>query len=107
MTRDIDGNDIKVGDDVLCAGRHTILMIYGHWLWVLNHTSQEPTTLLACYCTKAPVRHKRWVNFYPVDEEWEADDFMRPHKTREEADKRADARRIACIPVEYEEGEGL
>ena len=101
MTRDIDGNEIKVGDDVLCAGRHTILMIHGQWLWVLNHTTNNPTTVAVSMCTKAPVLHKRWVNIYRNHFAYY------PYLTKEEADKRASPLRIACIEIEFEEGQGL
>ena len=50
-----------------------------------------------------PQKLKRWVNVYKVDNSvvmWE---------TKEEADKAGagDCRRIACIEIEFEEGDGL
>jgi len=44
-----------------------------------------------------PIKHKRWVNIYPST----------VHATREEADSGAARNRIACIEVEFEEGEGF
>lgn len=46
--------------------------------------------------TNAPQKHVKWVNVYPTT-----------HATREEADKRALPSRIACVRIEFEEGEGL
>lgn len=43
-----------------------------------------------------PEKHVRWVNIYPSAQE-----------TREGADAQAHTDRIACIRVEFEEGEGL
>jgi hypothetical protein len=42
----------------------------------------------------------RWVNVYD-DNQWIA------HDTKEEADVISDDNRIACIKIEFEEGEGL
>ena len=47
-----------------------------------------------------PQRGECWVNIYP-------DGIPRAHRTRELADKYAGPNRIACVRVEYEEGEGL
>jgi hypothetical protein len=51
-----------------------------------------------------PERREAWVNIYrrpPSSPE------AHVHFTREEADNRAGRSRIACIRIEYEEGEGL
>lgn len=61
---------------------------------------------IGCYCnTKAnedlflaPVKRKAWVNIY--------EDGNR-HETKELADQRAISHRIACVEVEYTEGQGL
>lgn len=42
-------------------------------------------------------KHVRWVNYYPGCH----------HPSRESADRNAGSARIACIRVEFEEGEGL
>ena len=47
-----------------------------------------------------PVKHIRWVNVYDIKN-------PRSHPTKEKADKYAGTNRIACIKIEYEEGEGL
>lgn len=47
-----------------------------------------------------PERGECWVNIYP-------DDIPNAHPTRERADRHARHGRIACVRVEYEEGEGL
>ena len=47
-----------------------------------------------------PEKHVRWVNFYPYG-------CAGKHRTRDEADDFAAEDRIACIRVEFEEGEGL
>lgn len=48
---------------------------------------------------KLPVRHKRWVNFYAYT--------SNSHSTKELADAAATKARIACIEIEFEEGQGL
>ena len=101
MTKDYNGDEIKVGDVVWCAGKHTVLSIHGEWLWVMNSTTNNPTTLNASHCRKAPVRHKRWVNIYHNPSAY------CPYLTKEAADKKAAPTRIACIEIEFEEGEGL
>ena len=50
-----------------------------------------------------PERHVRWVNFYSSLPTQMACD----HESRETADRCASSDRIACIRVEFEEGEGL
>ena len=47
-----------------------------------------------------PQKLKRWVNVYPNDD-------ISAYETREEADRAADHRRIACVEIEFEEGDGL
>ena len=47
-----------------------------------------------------PVRGECWANIYPAG-------TPAAHSTREQADKHAGHDRIACVRVEYEEGEGL
>lgn len=47
-----------------------------------------------------PKRGEFWVNIYP-------DDSRCSHRTRERADEYARSDRIACVRVEYAEGEGL
>lgn len=46
-----------------------------------------------------PEKHVRWVNFFPRDAE--------VYDSREEADEDATAERIACVRVEFKDGEGL
>jgi len=46
-----------------------------------------------------PEKQERWINIYDFGR------FDPPYKTKKEADTRSD--RIACIRIEYEEGEGL
>ena len=52
-----------------------------------------------------PVKHVRWVNFYGNERQVEhgADDFI----NRENADLNALNGRIACVRVEFAEGDGL
>lgn len=47
-----------------------------------------------------PEKHVRWVNLYSTHN-------SHFHKTKEKADAEARQGRIACIRIEYEEGEGL
>lgn len=48
----------------------------------------------------ATIRHGRWVNFYPHNAAYW-------YGSREHADKCAGDTRIACVYVEFDEGEGL
>lgn len=47
-----------------------------------------------------PQRGECWVNIYPIG-------VPATHHTKEQADEYARSDRIACVRVEYEEGEGL
>lgn len=47
-----------------------------------------------------PEKHVRWLNVYPTG-------LGRLYLSREEADRFSSPNRIACIRIEYEEGEGL
>ena len=49
--------------------------------------------------TNVPVKHVRWVNVY--------ESYCEAYKIREIADNLAERGRIACLRVEFEEGEGL
>ena len=104
MTRDKDGNEIKVGDEVIGVHSGTRYTVVGAWLdnIMVPHRGDAARILNPKCVRKAPIRHKRWVNIY-----LDYPAYIIPHLTKEEADKRADATRIACIPIEYEEGEGL
>lgn len=53
------------------------------------------------FVTMAPKKRVVWVNVYPYT------DGARCYETREKADRIASSDRIACIRVEFEEGEGL
>lgn len=46
-----------------------------------------------------PVKHKQWLNIYNLR--------IIPHATREIADINAMSDRIACIEIEFTEGQGL
>ena len=48
-----------------------------------------------------PEKHVRWVNLYPDS------NTSRDHQSRKSADDRAGPRRIACLKLEFTEGEGL
>jgi hypothetical protein len=48
-------------------------------------------------------KHEGWVNVYIGGGEI----FSALHPTRKEADECSDGDRIACIKIEYEEGEGI
>lgn len=51
----------------------------------------------------APEKKMLYVNVYPNDH----NSFSYAYSTREKADKAAAANRIACIEVEYKDGQGL
>lgn len=48
-----------------------------------------------------PVEHEGWVNVYSGGA------FGVIHETKEQADKKSDRHRIACIHIKFKEGEGL
>ena len=104
MTKDFDGNKIEVGDAVIGIRSGKRYTVVGAWLdsIMVPDRGDRAVALDSKWFRKAPVRHKRWVNIYP-------DSFacIIPHLTKEVADKIASPLRIACIPIEYEEGEGL
>jgi hypothetical protein len=52
-----------------------------------------------------PKKHEVWINFYDDDGEGDYDSYSYP--SRAIADESADSNRIACIRVEFTEGEGL
>lgn len=52
-----------------------------------------------------PKKHKVWVNIYPISTYIYRTVYCYP--SRESADKNHDVDRIACVEVEFEEGEGL
>ena len=103
MTRDKDGNKIEVGDEVIDVHSGTRYTVVGAWLdnIMVPYRGDEARILAPMCVRKAPVRHKRWVNIYRNQFTYY------PHLTKEAADKGASTNRIACIPIEYEEGEGL
>ena len=61
--------------------------------WILNE--QRNIDLV-----DVPVKHTRWINVYNGN-------IYHTHPTRKEADEYGGTNRIACIKIEYEEGEGL
>ena len=103
MTRDKDGNKIEVGDEVIGVHSGTRYTVVGAWLdnIMVPYRGDEAKVLDPKCVRKAPVRHKRWVNIYHTPSGYA------PYLTREEADKKAAPTRIACIKIEFEEGEGL
>lgn len=53
---------------------------------------------------KIPVRHKGWMNLYPNNS---SSLGVLLYSSKKEADDRAIGNRIACIEIEFEEGQGL
>jgi hypothetical protein len=52
-----------------------------------------------------PVKHTRWTNVYPEDDGRYT--IKGSHPSKRLADKVAGTKRVACIEVTFEEGEGL
>jgi hypothetical protein len=52
-----------------------------------------------------PKKHEVWINFYDDDGEGDYDSYS--YSSRAIADESADSNRIACVRVEFTEGEGL
>lgn len=73
---------------------------YGHEGEVVRQYFEDGTAVwVACQIVNVPEKHVRWVNMYAHT------GFV--YATREDAEERANDKRIACIRFEFEEGEGL
>lgn len=69
------------------------------------YAKDDGASLYGCFeITNVPQRHVRWVNVYRDDENRI---FLVESDTKEDADASASKGRIACVRVEFEEGEGL
>lgn len=79
------------------------VLIGGRWImysWSGLGYINRPIDPEANDLIEVPKIIKAWVNIYPF-----SDGYV--YKTREEADKAADFNRIACVQIEFKEGEGL
>ena len=99
MTRDKDGNEIKVGDEVIGVHSGTRYTVVGAWLdnIMVPYRGDEAKVLDPKCVRKAPVRHKRWICI-PTEKYG--------FSSHEEALKWC-SKKFACIEIEFEEGEGL
>lgn len=66
------------------------------WRTLVNGEAVNPISHHFLRWRVRPQKLKRWVNVYSDT-----------HATREDADRGADGDRIACIEIEFEEGDGL
>lgn len=87
-----------------CRGDRLVAVDHGDYETVI-WTSDDGYANEFRIVTNVPQKHVRWVNWYGVDPCGVA------HRSREAADEAAKkatgSTRIACIRVEFEEGEGL
>lgn len=70
------------------------------WSFRTDGTSFDPM----CVLENIPVVRPGWVNVYPLGSWFRFGDVF---ASKEAADKGADKTRIACIHVQFEEGDGL
>ena len=97
----------KVGETwigTLTKREKTILFIGDKILLFRQEDGKEFTYdkhLWSKYHTRAPVKQKRWINIYPES------NSKSVYSTKDKADKLAVNLRIACIEVEFVEGQGL
>lgn len=103
----------KAGDPILCHGepaifgghnpdaREWVKVVYWDLQGLLGGTNEGGFCGSEQRLTMAPKKQAFWVNVYPSA--FGADRY----KTKEEADRGAGYQRIACVRVEFEEGEGL
>jgi hypothetical protein len=101
---------IKTGEEVryigptskgaLCvdnANTVNVLIVDGYGLDIIT---KQPLV------RNVPEKHKGWINIYPSECAY-VGVLLAMYNTREGADAGAMPQRIACIQVEYTEGEGL
>lgn len=69
--------------------------------WYANGRHYGDTIKSSCDLVNVPVRHTVWVNVYSFFQ------VVYLYPTKSEADQRAGADRIACVPITFTEGEGL
>lgn len=95
-------DEIKVGDRVNTHGQSgLVIAMWQNKVWVLNDGNAGPLTWNRSEVRKKPEKHVRWVNVYPGTV------ASMLHMDKYQADSYAEAHRIACIRIEFTEGEGL
>lgn len=75
----------------------------GEWIDRRHHGIRTDANAHLDLIQAPPPKHKRWVNVYPKDSHV----ISTAHESREYADEYAHESRIACIEIEFAEGEGL
>lgn len=96
-----DGREVRLqmtdaGGDWPVLGAVKSGKIWSSWVWASDGAASQLGRRDADLIEVKP-KHVRWVNFYEGCH----------HPSREIADRNAGSARIACIRVEFEEGEGL
>lgn len=81
--------------------RHIVAVDYGDYEGVV-FADDCGRVNKCCRVINVPEKHVRWVNCYPPEGPPD-----RAHETRDIADKSACRSRIACVRIEFEDGEGL
>ena len=92
----------QIGDIVISnfgKERYEVLSVYKDRLWLLSPRGNVVTSKRTGF-SPDPIRHKRWICIPTA---------KYGYSSREEARKygTTDYSMIACIPIEFEEGEGL
>lgn len=104
----------KAGDPILVSGRpacyvahvpearddERIVVVCDGRIYVFTESGVSGAGC-AYKLTMAPKKHVRWVNLYPNKKS------LCDHASRELADECACSDRIACLRIEFTEGEGL
>jgi len=72
---------------------------YTHWYQEDGKVDKHNTCSSPSDLINVPVKHTGWVNIYRK--------ASRIYPTKEEADSCSGSDRIACIKIEFEEGEGI
>jgi len=93
------------------GGAYPVIGIYlphnsGAWLTARWTAKGEPVYgSSGLRISEEPTRGVFWINIYQKD--YPKDRFSAGHLTREEADRHSRSSRLACVKIEWAEGQGL
>ena len=103
-----DGRKARIVSDRLSGGAHKFIAIITHENGCENGYTYDEGGYYYCLSNpcgldlvNVPEKREMWVNVY------EGCDILVRHDSRDSADSNATGNRIACVRVEYEDGEGL
>lgn len=106
-----DGREVRIyaTDGEQSYPIHGAVRTNGAWLlqcWTPEGCVLSHGKPIGCDLIEVKPRIKGWVNVYPP-EHGRGERASVVHASRERADKCAGANRIACVPIDAAEGEGL